>query len=92
MHISNRHLELAAVVAGVAAANGLVTRVNSAEDGDSSQYFYGATIAVVARDDLDFSNLAQSKNWVVQAPDPLQRVWTDDYSNIIGAVLRKRRQ
>jgi hypothetical protein len=91
MHISNRHLELASVVAGVATANGLVTRVNAAEDGDNSQFLYGATIAAVARDDLDFGSLAQSKNWEVQAPDPLQRVWTDDYCNIIGAVLRKRR-
>ena len=32
MHISNRHLELASVVAGIAAANGMVTRVNDGGD------------------------------------------------------------
>jgi hypothetical protein len=31
--------------------------------------------------------LAQG-NWYVQEPDPAQWTWTDDYSNIIGAMIR----
>jgi hypothetical protein len=27
----------------------------------------------------------------VQKPDPKQRVWTDDYSNVVGALIRKLR-
>ena len=34
MHVSNRHLELASVVAGIAAANGLVTLVSDSPDSD----------------------------------------------------------
>src|SRR5207342_1571068 len=32
LHVSNRHLELASVVAGIAAANGALTRVNDSVD------------------------------------------------------------
>jgi hypothetical protein len=28
---------------------------------------------------------------VVRTPDPAQWVWTDDYSNIVGALIRKMR-
>ena len=36
LHVSNRHLELASVVAGIAAANGLITRVNESADLDET--------------------------------------------------------
>jgi hypothetical protein len=37
----------------------------------------------------DFGELAQTSGWKSKAPDPAQWVWTDDYSNIVGAVIRK---
>ncbi|HLL27751.1 MAG TPA: fused MFS/spermidine synthase [Xanthobacteraceae bacterium] len=89
MHISNRHLELGSVVAGIAQANGLVTRLNSRtnENEDSDKYLYSSTVAACARRDVDFGALAQQeKGWVLQASSA--RVWTDDYSNIVGAMLR----
>src|SRR5262245_60370943 len=91
MHVSNRHLELASVVAGIAAANGLITRVNSGADVDESAhpYKFSGTVAAVARSEDDFGPLAQSREWEVQEPDPKQWVWTDDYSNIVGSVLRQ---
>jgi hypothetical protein len=94
MHVSNRNLELASVVAGIAAANGLVTRLSQDDytEADSSQYKLVGAVAVVARDDQDFGTLAKSSYWVPQKPDPKQWVWTDDYSNIIGSILRKLRQ
>jgi hypothetical protein len=94
MHVSNRHLELASVVAGIAAANGLVTRVNDRVDFDelANPYKYAGTVAAVARSDEDLGALAQTSEWVPLAPDPRQWVWTDDYSNIIGAVLRRLKE
>jgi hypothetical protein len=94
MHVSNRHLELASVVAGIAASNGLVTRLNEGDDveGDSSNYNFVGTVTAIARDDTDFGALARSPFWKILPSDPSQRVWTDDYSNIIGAVLRRLRQ
>lgn len=46
-------------------------------------------VAVVARSDDDFGVLAQSKFWPILDRDSDQRIWTDDYSNVAGAVLRK---
>jgi hypothetical protein len=91
MHVSNRHLELASVVAGIARANGLVTRVNNGGDvePDDDEYKMVGTVTAVARNDADFAGLATSKFWPVEAPDPKQWVWTDDYSNVAGALIRK---
>ena len=41
------------------------------------------------RSEDDFGPLAESDDWELKEPDPSQWVWTDDYSNIVGSVLRK---
>ncbi|MCC6779210.1 MAG: fused MFS/spermidine synthase [Hyphomicrobiales bacterium] len=93
MHVSNRHLELASVVAGIAAANGAVARLNDGNDVDETAhpYKFSGTVTAVARSEDDFGPLAQSSEWRVIEPDPKQWVWTDDYSNIVGAVIRQMR-
>jgi hypothetical protein len=91
-HVMNRHLELPSVVAGIAAANGLVTRVMHSGNYDSERYLFGSSVAAVARKDEDFGVLLESGDWVEQQVDPEQRVWTDDYSNILGAMLRQMRE
>jgi hypothetical protein len=94
VHVSNRHLELASVVAGIAAANGMVSRVNEGGDAteDDTNYIFLGTVVAVARTDEDMGPLAQSEYWELQKPDPKQWVWTDDYSNIIGSILRKLKE
>jgi len=94
MHISNRHLELASVVAGIAAANGLVTLVSDRPDPDetANPYKFSGTVAAVVRNREDFAELVQSGDWEFTPPDPAQWVWTDDYCNILGAVLRQLRE
>jgi protein-L-isoaspartate O-methyltransferase len=94
IHVSNRYLELASVVGGVAAANGLRTRVNDGSDfvENASEYLFVGTVTAVARDDQDFGALAGSAFWPLQQLDPNQWVWTDDYSNIVGAVIRQLRE
>jgi hypothetical protein len=94
IHISNRHLELASVVTGIAAANGAVTRVSESGDvtEDDSDYKFLGTVTVTARKDEDFGPLTKSQYWELQRPNPRQRVWTDDYSNIVGALIRQLRQ
>jgi hypothetical protein len=91
MHVSNRHLELASVAAGIAAANGLITLVNDSADVDemANPYRFAGTVAAVARGMEDFGPLAQSRDWELTAPDPKQWVWTDDYCNVFGSVMRK---
>ena len=94
LHVSNRHLELASVVAGIAAANGAITRLNDGNDVDETfhPYKFAGTVTAVARSEEDFGPLARSNEWRILTPDPKQRVWTDDYSNVIGSLIRQMRQ
>jgi hypothetical protein len=90
IHVSNRHMELGSVVAGIAHANGMVTWLNDGSVGeDDANYKFSSTVAAVARSEEDFSKeMADDDEWQVEEPDPKQWVWTDDYSNIIGAMIR----
>jgi hypothetical protein len=94
IHISNRHLELGSVVAGIAAANGMVSRINESGDvtENDDEYVFLETVVAAARSDEDFGPIAQSEYWERQQPDPDQWVWTDDYCNIIGAIMRRLKE
>ena len=74
--------------------NGAVTRLNDGSDFNENvnEYLFTGTVAAVTREDQDFGDLIWSKYWPPQSPDPRQWVWTDDYSNIVGAVIRQLRQ
>jgi spermidine synthase len=94
IHVSNRHLELASVVAGIAKANDMVSRVSESADvteNDAEYVFLGTVVAATAKDE-NFGPIAKSDAWELQKPDPKQWVWTDDYSNIIGSILRRLRE
>ena len=94
VHVSNRHMELASVVAGIADANRLVTWVNDGSTGeDDANYKYSSTVCAVARSEDDFGeDMSGNDDWQEQQPDKAQWVWTDDYSNIIGAMIRQLRK
>jgi len=36
--------------------------------------------------------MADDDGWEAQEPDEHQWVWTDDYSNIVGAMIRQLRK
>src|SRR5215468_4918421 len=91
MHVSNRHLELESVVVGIAAANDLKSWVYNEDSGRDDEYIFATDVVVSARDEADIGNLASSDKWTETAPTEGQRVWTDDYSNILGAVTRRLR-
>jgi hypothetical protein len=94
MHVSNRNLELATVVAGIAQSHGAIVRVYEGGDVEENadEHRWIPTIAAIARNEADFGVLAKSEFWPIRERDPRQRVWTDDYSNILGALLRHLRQ
>jgi hypothetical protein len=93
MHIENEHLELASVVAGIAAANDLKTWVRRDTDKDrEDQYIMASHVAVAAARAEDIGALATNKNWKLTAAPPNLRVWTDDYSSILGAIIRRWRE
>ncbi len=91
MHVSNRHLELASVVVGIADANDLKSWVYNEDSGRDNEYIFATNVVISARDASDVGKLASSDKWALTDPTENQRVWTDDYSNILGAVWRRLR-
>jgi hypothetical protein len=91
MHVSNRHLELESVVVGIADANDLKSWVFSEDSGKDVEYVFSTTVVVSAREEADVGKLASSDKWTLTEAEDHQRVWTDDYSNIVGALWRRLR-
>ena len=91
MHVSNRHLELSSVVVGIADANDLKSWVFSEDSGRDADYIFSTTVVVSAREPADVGSIAQSNVWTLTGAEDNQRVWTDDYSNVLGAVWRRLR-
>ncbi|SHJ39521.1 hypothetical protein SAMN05444159_0503 [Bradyrhizobium lablabi] len=89
-HISNRHLDLAPVVANVAQTQGLVAFLR--EDNSAGDFLKGfktnARVVVLARDAGDTGSIAGK--WARLQPDPKAATWSDDYSDILTVMLRKK--
>jgi spermidine synthase len=91
MHISNRHLELASVVVSIADANDLKSWVYNEDSKRDDEYIFPTKVVVSAREEVDVGTLASSEDWALTEAEENQRVWTDDYSNVLGAVWRQLR-
>jgi hypothetical protein len=91
MHVSNRHLELASVVVGIAEENDLKSWVYNEDSGRDSEYIFTTNVVISAREEADVGKIASDDKWVLTEATEGQRVWTDDYSNVLGAVWRRLR-
>jgi spermidine synthase len=93
LHISNRHLDLAPVLAAVAAAEGFSAFVKTEVRTEKfeASYKMSAQVAVLARNVADLGDLPTMAGWEKLTSDARIAAWTDDYSDIIGALLRKKR-
>jgi hypothetical protein len=91
VHVSNRHMELANVVAAVGAAQGLVAylKQDGAANDFSHDYHANARVVVLAKDTSDLGDLPSRNGWE-RIVNPGVAVWTDDYSNVIGAIIRQK--
>ena len=89
-HISNRHLDLAPVVANVARTQGLVAFLK--EDNSAGDFLTGfkanARVVVLAREPGDAGRIATS--WARLQPDRRAATWSDDFSDILTVMLRKK--
>jgi len=90
MHISNRHMELAKVVAAVGIAEGLVVagKVDDKANNFTLDFRANAQVVALARNESDLGPLLRD-GWE-KAQAPKVAAWTDDYSDIMGAILRKK--
>jgi hypothetical protein len=91
-HVSNRHLELVSVVGAVAAAEGLVAYVKyDRPPFDPDHPFRGqGDVVALARASADFGDLPTRKGWHPAVNNRDVAAWTDDYSNVLGALVRKK--
>jgi hypothetical protein len=91
INITNKNMELADAVAASAAANGMVTAVNLDRlPADSRETLhFRAEIALVAQTPEDMRALKLGPNWHIVRPRADMPVWTDDYSNVLSAILLK---
>jgi hypothetical protein len=90
MHISNRHMELAKVVAAVGMAEGLVAigKVDDKANNFTVDFRANAQVVMLARSEADVAPLVRA-GWEKAASSTVA-AWTDDYSDIMGAILRKK--
>ncbi len=91
VHVSNRHMELASVVAAVGAADGLLAyeKQDSAAGNFIKDYRANAEVVSLARDIGELGDLPSRHGWRSLTPLPGVAAWTDDYSDVLHAILRK---
>jgi hypothetical protein len=93
INISNRNMELANAVAASAAANGMVTALDldrKIQGASRDTMRFQSEIALVAQSPDDLQALQLGPDWHPVRPSPDVRVWTDDYSNVLDAILAHR--
>ncbi|HEY0128155.1 MAG TPA: fused MFS/spermidine synthase, partial [Rubrobacteraceae bacterium] len=89
-HISNRHLELEPVVGDLARDRGLTCYqsyddLSDTQPSATSPYKLAAHFTVLARDEADLGSVPDDPRWAPCATnDDTDKVWTDDYSNILS--------
>jgi hypothetical protein len=85
-------MELASVVAAFGKAEGLA--IYGKQDDQVSDftkdYRANAEVVVLARNAADLGDLPSWRGWRKLDPSPGVAEWTDDYSDILRAILRKR--
>ena len=91
MHISNRHMDLSRIVARIADRLGVPVFYQyylPAKDTDGRFAASASQVAVLANSRSALTELEQNPDWEVLESDG-KRPWTDDYSNVIGAIFAK---
>ncbi|MEM9234855.1 MAG: fused MFS/spermidine synthase, partial [Pseudomonadota bacterium] len=87
IHISNRHLDLAPIIARIAGAKGWTAREKkSLVDPALENHAAPTRVVVVARTEAALRQLDSMGGWTVLTSDR-GRPWTDDRSNILGAWI-----
>ncbi|WP_082473159.1 fused MFS/spermidine synthase [Methylobacterium sp. Leaf85] len=95
VHISNRHLELRHILARAAADKGLVTFVRDGrlmDSIDGPRFRQASIVVAIARDEAHLGTLAEPGEWTRVVPDMGRRPWSDDFSNVVEAMLDEMRR
>jgi hypothetical protein len=91
IHVSNRNMELASVVAAVAADDGLVAWTRDRFERDRPDLEIDPHVVVLARRHDDLGPLRTTSDWESLPTERAVKAWTDDYADIVSAIWRKFR-
>jgi len=91
MHVSNRNMELASVVAAAATDDGLVAWTRDRFERDRPDLEIDPLVVVLARRHDDLGPLRTTSDWKSLPPERAVKAWTDDYADIVSAIWRKFR-
>ena len=87
--VSTRYLEVSRFGVGMSEAKDNKRRLYSESTNRDAEYIFSTTVVISAREEADIGRLAASDQWALTEAEDDQRVWTDDYSNVLGAVWRR---
>lgn len=92
IHGSNRHLDLVPVIAAAAKATSLAALHKDEQIGNlvDAKFKASSSVMALARDPADLNGLAGRDGWRPLAPSAAVAPWTDDYSNVLGAMIRRK--
>ncbi len=83
IHITNRYVNLAPVLAKLADENGFSGRLrDDYEDAETGKD--GSTWVLLARNESDLAGISRNDMWTKIEPRKTTAVWTDDFSNILS--------
>jgi hypothetical protein len=87
-HISNRYLDLRPVIIALAnnakAAGALGERSPDTEE--RGKLYYGSRWMVLAKNKETLAELVKIEGWYPLGNWPASRLWTDDYTDVLGAI------
>jgi hypothetical protein len=85
-------MELASVVAAVAAEEGFVAYFKRNRDANAflKDFRANSDVVVLARTPADLGDLPQRAGWEPLATRPDVAAWTDDYSDVLRSIMRKK--
>ena len=91
-HISSQYFRLEPVLAVVARDVGLVClyQHHQVPPQEVERGIVSSRWVLMARRVEDLAGLAEDTRWRRMESDPGERVWTDDYANVVGAVIWSR--
>ncbi|MEM9360499.1 MAG: fused MFS/spermidine synthase [Pseudomonadota bacterium] len=92
VHISNRHVDLRPMLGRLAEELGLAAKVRTFYVPNEPEYesVKSSRVVVLGRTSEALGPLLQDERWVDLSSDG-QRLWTDDYSNLLGAIIHNLR-
>ena len=89
VHISNRRLDLEPVVGALAKDAGMAALVRNhdlANEVQNKTFEYGSDWVIIARHAEDLGPLATDTRWRKLRESPPDKMWTDDYSNLLSVI------